>query len=422
MSPWDPTKLPFCNIFAKFLKNLFTKLMLFAHGPVTIAPTQVRTWEGGHVRRLTLIISAGFLALGLVSLSSLSAAAETSDQQQPDGSTATLQGNTDAAGFISQGSAIGSDSPELAAVRADIAEEDRLPDYSQVVDNGTGGRFSAPGWEKRSNSQDADVGQVSYGGNYLVSGSGRKPASFKVSIPTSNDYTVYAWWPAFSGSSQAAHFGIDTASGKQWTAVDQSTEGGIWIKLGTYAMKKGERFIRVSAGSTDAGRSVADAVAVVRGNVTMPPGEGGVTARSGNTARSGVTTFSASSRRDPDGHDVVRVAKRYLGIGYRWGTCSPYAMSCTCETKRTYRHFGYRLTMVERQQWRYDHSRKVRHKSNLHLGDEVFFREDGGPITHVAIYSGNGNVIHASSYYGKVVESKMKYIMGYTGARRYRLH
>lgn len=377
------------------------------------------------MRRLILIISAGCLALGFVSLSTLSAAAETSDQQQPTGSTATLQSNTDEAGFISQGSAIDSDSPELAAVRADIAEEERLPDYSQVVDNDTGGRFSAPGWEKRSDRQGVSEGQLSHDGNYVISGSGRKPASFKVRIPTSNDYTVYAWWPAFSGSSEAARFGIDTASGKQWTAVDQSTDGGIWIKLGTYAMKKGERFIRVSAGSTDTARSVADAVAVVRGDVTMPPGDGGVVASSGDTARSGATTFSASSvGDDPNGRDVVRVAKRYLGIGYRWGTCTRYKMSCTCETKRTYRHFGHRLTMVERQQWRYERSRKVRDRSNLHLGDEVFFKEDGpgGGITHVAIYSGNGNVVHASSYYGKVVESKIKYLRGYFGAKRYRLH
>jgi hypothetical protein len=89
------------------------------------------------------------MALGFVSLSTLSAAVETPEQQQPTGSTATLQSNTEGVGFVSQGSAIDSDSPELAAVRADIAEEERLPDYSQVVDNDTGGRFSAPGWEKR---------------------------------------------------------------------------------------------------------------------------------------------------------------------------------------------------------------------------------------------------------------------------------
>ncbi len=376
------------------------------------------------MRRLILIISAGFLALGFVSLTTLAAAAETSDQQQPTGSS-TLQSNTDEAGFISQGSAIDSDSPELATVKADVAEEERLPDYSQVVDNDTGGRFSAPGWEKRSDRQGVSEGQLSHGGDYVVSGSGGKPASFEVRIPTSNDYTVYAWWPAFSGSSEAARFGIGTASGTQWTAVDQTTDGGIWIKLGTYAMKKGERLIQVSAGSTDTGKSVADAVAVVRGNVTMPPGDGGVTASSGDTARSGVTTFSASAvGDDPNGRDVVRVAKRYLGIGYRWGTCTRYKMSCTCETKRTYKRFGHTLTMVERQQWRYEGSRKVRYRYNLHLGDEVFFKESGpgNGITHVAIYSGNGNVVHASSYYGKVVESKMKYINGYFGAKRYRLY
>ena len=99
-------------------------------------------------------------------------------------------------------------------------------------------------------------------------------------------------------------------------------------------------------------------------------------------------------------------------------------MSCTCETKRTYSHFGHRLTMGERQQWRYERSRRVRDRSNLRLGDEVFFKENGagGGITHVAIYSGNGNVVHASRYYGKVVESKMKYLRGYFRAKRYRLH
>jgi uncharacterized protein YycO len=32
---------------------------------------------------------------------------------------------------------------------------------------------------------------------------------------------------------------------------------------------------------------------------------------------------------------------------------------------------------------------------------------------HVGIYSGNGYIVHGSGYYGKVVESKMRYIKGY---------
>jgi hypothetical protein len=38
----------------------------------------------------------------------------------------------------------------------------------------------------------------------------------------------------------------------------------------------------------------------------------------------------------------------------------------------------------------------------------------------VGIYSGNGYILHASNYFGKVVNSKMKYIRGYCGARRIR--
>ena len=315
---------------------------------------------------------------------------------------------------------VGVDSAELDAVRADVAEEDRLPDYSQVVDNSTGGRFSAPGWQTRSDEQGVGYGQVSHGGSHVGSGSSSSPARFKVKIPTSNDYTVYAWWPAFSGSSDDARFGIGTASGTQWTNVDQTTDGGDWMKLGTYAMKEGERYIQLSAGSAETGTSVADAVAVVRGDVTMPPGEGGIKA-SGEEA-----TYSATSMRNPTRRDVVRVAKRFTGIRYRYATCTNYRMSCTCETKKTYAKFGHNLSMGEYRQWKNyrNGAKRVWHKRNLRRGDQVFFKEHGygGPITHVAIYSGNGNVVHASAYWGKVTESKMKYIRGYFGAKRYKLH
>jgi cell wall-associated NlpC family hydrolase len=368
------------------------------------------------VRRLILIASAGCIALGLVSITALSALADTSATRQPPGGAPALE-NTSTydveaqAAFISQGSAIGASSAELAAVRTDVAEEEALPDYSQVVDNGTKGRFSAPDWQERSGGTD----QISHGGSYVRSGSGGQPARFKVRIPTSSDYTVYGWWPALSESSEAARFGIDTAAGRRWTTVDQTVDGGMWVKLGTYAMKKGERTIQLSAGD-----SVADAVAVVRGDVTMPPNDGeAITAA---TRKAG--TFSATSVREPTRRDVVRVARRWMYTPYKWGTCTRSLMSCTCETKKTYRRFGHKLSMGETSQWRYDRGvRKVRHKYNLRRGDEVFFKEGGHyrGISHVGVYSGNGNLVHASVYYGKVVESEMKWIDGYFGAKRYRL-
>jgi cell wall-associated NlpC family hydrolase len=363
-----------------------------------------------------LIVSAGCIGLGLVAATALSAVAETSGQQHRSGggsapnNTSTYDVEAQAA-FISQGSAIGASSAELAAVRADVAEEEALPDYSQVVDNDTGGLFSAPGWKKGTDGSGG--GQVSHGGSYVRSGSAGEPASFRVTIPTNSDYTVYAWWPAFAGNSQAARFGIATAAGKRWTSVDQTKDGGIWIKLGTYAMSKGERTIQISAGDT-----VADAVAVVRGDVTMPPGDGAGTA----TREAG--TYSATAVSSPTRHDIVRVARRWMFTPYRYATCTQYRMSCTCETKKTYRRFGHDLSMIEGQQWRYRHgTKKIYDKSRLRQGDEVFFKESGpyNGITHVAVYAGNNNVVHASVYYGKVVESQMKYINGYFGAKRYPL-
>ena len=122
------------------------------------------------------------------------------------------------------------------------------------------------------------------------------------------------------------------------------------------------------------------------------------------------------------GRDVVRAAKRHLGTGYKYATCTSDQMSCTCLTKKAYAKFGRNLPMTEGGQWKYEPSRRVA-KSNLRRGDIVFFKEAGPnqPITHVGIYSGRGNLVHASKYFGKVVESKMRYIKGYFGANRPRL-
>jgi cell wall-associated NlpC family hydrolase len=121
----------------------------------------------------------------------------------------------------------------------------------------------------------------------------------------------------------------------------------------------------------------------------------------------------------PSGSDVVRVAKRYIGTRYRFGECSGSRMSCTCLTKKVFAKFGHKLSMSERGQWSYQRGRKVA-KSRLHRGDLVFFKEGGRKrgITHVGIYSGGGNLVHASAFFNKVVESKMKYIKGYSGAKR----
>src|SRR3712207_7449953 len=43
---------------------------------------------------------------------------------------------------------------------------------------------------------------------YALSSQYDAPARFKVTIPATGYYTVYAWWPAATGNSAAARFGV----------------------------------------------------------------------------------------------------------------------------------------------------------------------------------------------------------------------
>ena len=130
-------------------------------------------------------------------------------------------------------------------------------------------------------------------------------------------------------------------------------------------------------------------------------------------AESEDSMFAASAEKPR--RAVVQQARRYIGTPYRYATCTASRMSCTCLTKSTWARFGHGLPMTEYGQWRYEPSKKIPY-SRLRKGDIVFFAEGGRGLTHVGIYSGNGNLVHASKYFGKVVESQMRYIRGYSGA------
>jgi cell wall-associated NlpC family hydrolase len=133
-----------------------------------------------------------------------------------------------------------------------------------------------------------------------------------------------------------------------------------------------------------------------------------------------VTTEGRRARRA-----VVKVARWHIGTPYRHsppGICWKYrSEDCSCLTRQVFKRFGKKLRDDPITQY-WNNGRWVG-KRNVRPGDLVFFKEAGRnrPITHVGIYSGHGNLVHASAYFGKVVESKMKYIRGYYGAKRIRL-
>ena len=280
------------------------------------------------------------------------------------------------------------------------------PGYFQVVDNATDGRFQAPGWERRS-------GVDHYANNYAYArpSQDKDPARFKLRVPATGHYTLYAWWPTHEGASTAASFGVSTASGVQWTEVNQQEVGGMWVRLGSYEMEADDSYaVQVSRTSEGGGEVLADAVMILSGEQADP-----------EEATGGEITVAGGRA---SGRDVVRVARRHIGTPYVKSPpkrCKAYRKEdCSCHTKLVFKKFGKRLIDNPPDQWR--RGRRINHKSHLRPGDLVFFDENKNgklqPWDHVGIYSGNGYLIHASSYFNEVVESKMKHIHGFWGARR----
>ncbi len=268
--------------------------------------------------------------------------------------------------------------------------------YSQVVDNATLGYISEPGWSR-------GTGKAQYYGedySYVEPSEAGAPARFKLEIPDTDHYTVYARWPDLKGNNPATRFGVSTTSGIKWLKVDQRRDGGMWVRLGAYEMEAGERYaVQVSAYRAK-GRVVADAVMVVRGTQVTPPG----------------TDAGGQAAAD----DVVQRARNHIGTPYVHsppGSCVAHSSEdCSCLTSLVY---GKWLEMADHPVEQWEYGREVE-KSDLRPGDLVFFKEAGmsNPITHVAIYSGEGNIIHASSYWGRVVERPMEHVSGYYGAKR----
>ena len=110
--------------------------------------------------------------------------------------------------------------------------------------------------------------------------------------------------------------------------------------------------------------------------------------------------------------------RSYLGVPYRWGGESRNGMDCSGFTQTVYRELGVVIPRVSRQQ--YQVGRPVA-SQNLRFGDLVFFRKYGyGYISHVGIYIGNGQFVHATTREGVAVSylSKAYYRVRYAGARR----
>jgi cell wall-associated NlpC family hydrolase len=130
-------------------------------------------------------------------------------------------------------------------------------------------------------------------------------------------------------------------------------------------------------------------------------------AKSEPPATTPATTPAASGK----GATALAFAKMQLGDRYAYGGAGPNRWDCSGLTMRAWQAAGVGLPHSSSQQFRI--GTKIS-KSELRPGDLVFFYRG---ISHVALYVGNGMVIHASHSGSTVTYIKMSY-MPYMGARR----
>jgi cell wall-associated NlpC family hydrolase len=139
--------------------------------------------------------------------------------------------------------------------------------------------------------------------------------------------------------------------------------------------------------------------------------------RSSDTASTSSSRDFGSSttttvRSTGKGATALAYAKKQLGKPYVWGADGPSSFDCSGLTSAAWRAAGISIPRVSRAQSTGAGARVA--KSDLQPGDLVFFYT---PVSHVAMYVGNGMVIHAPRP-GRTVTYQRLDAMPYVGARR----
>ncbi len=106
-----------------------------------------------------------------------------------------------------------------------------------------------------------------------------------------------------------------------------------------------------------------------------------------------VSTAEALSLRA----DILTTAKKYIGVKYVWGGTTPKGFDCSGFTQYVFRQHGYTLGRMVVNQL---DAGVIVAKEDLQCGDLVFFQKTTHSsrfATHIGIYIGNGQFIHAGS-------------------------
>ena len=132
------------------------------------------------------------------------------------------------------------------------------------------------------------------------------------------------------------------------------------------------------------------------------------------------STDGAPSVAETVGEQVVATAMQYVGYRYTWGGKSPETgFDCSGFANYVYNLYGY--TMERVAQNIYNTNGTYVGWDELQPGDLMFFGYGKNSITHVAIYAGDGQMVHASDYDTGVIVTDLEnahYRRTFVGGKR----
>lgn len=104
------------------------------------------------------------------------------------------------------------------------------------------------------------------------------------------------------------------------------------------------------------------------------------------------------------GQQIANLAKLQVGNPYRYGGATPNGFDCSGLVYYTHGKLGIRTPRTSRQL--YSIARPIK-LSQLESGDVVFFKLNNKKISHVGIYIGKGQFVHAPNTGRKVSTNQL---------------
>ncbi|MDF3142317.1 MULTISPECIES: C40 family peptidase [unclassified Streptomyces] len=193
-----------------------------------------------------------------------------------------------------------------------------------------------------------------------------------------------------AGNRQAA----SVASVREQLREIEQLRGAARVELTSLKSRQAQlqRHKNTITGKLDAARGLlAQLTAEERARLGAGAGATDRAARSSTGTRDALTTPGAAPSRAPNSRaaSAISYAHTKLGSPYVWGATGPDAFDCSGLTQAAYRSAGISLPRTTYAQ--IDAGRRVS-RAELLPGDLVFFYSG---ISHVGLYIGNGQMIHA---------------------------